>query len=78
MLTSTSSTYINIRTVFRFGAGPFRSVLPELGGEVVRRAEFLAADPDYPSAAVIRCLTRRIIAAILTAGGNSASEKQQN
>lgn len=67
MISSTSSSHINVRTVFWFdfrepGLAPLAVRL-----EAVEQAKLSAADSDYPSAAMIKDLTRQIVAAILAA-----------
>lgn len=76
--TSTTSSHINLRTAFLCIARPHELLPPANAAERLRRARALADDPDYPSAAVIQHLTRKIIAAILLAGRGGGPGHERN
>lgn len=65
MTSSTSSTGINVRTVCLFVSAPAHVAPSGLRAGVVGLAQVLAANPDYPTTAMIEYLTRQVIAAIL-------------
>ncbi len=64
MITSTSSTHHHVYTVLLYAPSPRRRPTPALAPESIAWARGLVANPDYPTAAVIRYLTRQVIAAI--------------
>ena len=76
MISSTSSTDINVRTVLLCVCRQPRSVVPR--PEVVARGQVLAAAPDYPSTAEIECLTREIIAVMRLAARYSDLNRNQD
>ncbi len=73
MISSTSSTDINVHTVLICVSRQPASVVPR--PEVMGRARALA-DPEYPSAAVIEYLTQQIIAGIFGELGSDLEKYQ--
>lgn len=75
---STTSSHINLRAAFLCINQP-REILAAVNDAArLSRARALANDPDYPSEAAIRQLTRKIIAAILSAGRGGGANHNLN
>lgn len=78
IISLTSSTDINLRTVLLCVSREPRLLGADLRVGAVGRGSLLAADPDYPSEAVIRQLMRQILAAMILNGPDADPENRQN